>query len=90
MAAIENTPDAVCLVGPILVVKITNDNTPRAYVRSLTPEEMIFLSQNQHVLKSPDTILESLSSCTKDSAHVEGSAVPTLESRNVSDPPDGE
>ena len=62
MAALENTPDAVCLVGSILTVKISSDNSPRAYVRSLTPEEMIFLSNNQHLLKSPETILEALSS----------------------------
>ncbi|QDV71749.1 hypothetical protein Poly24_54890 [Rosistilla carotiformis] len=61
MAALENTPDAVCLVGSILTVKISG-NTPRAYVRSLTPEEMIFLSNNQHLLKSPETILEALAS----------------------------
>lgn len=90
MAAIENTPDAVCLVGSILAVKITNDETPRVYVRSLTPEEMIFLNQNQHLLKSPDTILESLSSCAKAHSHVDGSTVATVESPASDVKSDGE
>lgn len=79
MAALENTPDAVCLVGSILTVKITNEGSPRVYVRTLTPEEMIFLSQNQHLLKNPDTILECLSSCNSNVDASEGAPVGRLE-----------
>ena len=62
MAAFEKTTNIVCVVGSILIVKTEALGNSNAYVRTLTPEEMIFLSKNQHLLKSPDTILEALSS----------------------------
>lgn len=65
--SLENIPNAVCQIGSILLIKVTDANTgTRIYTRSLTPQEMLFLECNQNLFKSPQDILDALSKhCTR-------------------------
>lgn len=61
LRSLEQVPNAVCQIGSILLIKITDSiSGTRVYTRSLTTQEMIYLERNQHLLKNPQTILEAL------------------------------
>jgi hypothetical protein len=62
MKSLESQPKAICQIGSILVVKLPGDDGQGQLItRTLSQRELIFLEQNQHLLKMPDEILEQLS-----------------------------
>ena len=61
LQSLKDVPNAVCQIGSILIIKVTDSPSgPRVFTRSLTTREMIYLERNQHLLREPQTILESL------------------------------
>lgn len=59
--SLENTPNGVCHVGSIFVVKVTDEtNGPRIVTRSLTQAEMIELEQHTELIKRPQEMLRLL------------------------------
>jgi hypothetical protein len=53
-------PNAVCAVGSILVVKVTDDHGPRVVVRTLTQKQMIALERDDRLVRDPHTLLKHL------------------------------
>jgi len=60
LKALEKTPNAVCQIGSILVLKQTGGDGSKVFTRTMTPLEMTYLEKNQHLLKTPDSILTAL------------------------------
>jgi len=78
LTSLEKVPNAVCQIGSVLVVKITDNAGPRVFTRTLNQDELIHIERNQHLLKQPECILEALSrvgsgGTTRRSELVEGS-----------------
>jgi hypothetical protein len=62
LRSLDNVPNAVCQIGSILIVKVTDTEAgTRVYTRSLTPHEMIFLERNQTLIQNPKDIFDALS-----------------------------
>ncbi|MDA0738971.1 MAG: hypothetical protein O2999_11875 [Nitrospirae bacterium] len=58
---LRETQNAACQIGSLLLVKVTdNEGNSNVFCRTLNSNEMIFLGKNQHVLKKPNEIFESL------------------------------
>jgi hypothetical protein len=71
LKSLDNIPNAVCQIGSILIIKITDDFTgTRVYSRTLSAQEMIYLERNQHLLQSPEKILECLSQHCNSQTHL--------------------
>ena len=65
MAAAEPCSTVALHVGSILLIKQPGaDGEPVIHVKTLSMEEMLFLEQNQNVLKNPATVLDQLASNT--------------------------
>lgn len=63
---IENIPNVVLQVGSILLIKrTTQENGAQIIARTLTPEEMICLHRNQHLLANPEELLKELSNSSQ-------------------------
>lgn len=59
--SLENTPNAACQIGSLLIVKVTDKKAGACVqVRTMTPSEMILLEKNKDLLKDPKNILDGL------------------------------
>lgn len=60
-AAVEAVPNAVVLVGNLVVAKYTPANgASKLYAQSLSPQQMRVIEQNPGILASPERVLEML------------------------------
>jgi hypothetical protein len=53
-------PNAVCAVGSVLVVKVTEEHGPRVVVRTLTQKQMIAIERNDQITRDPQALLKRL------------------------------
>lgn len=59
--ALSQTPDAVCQIGTLLIVKLTDDGKPSIISRTLGPDEIALVEEDPTILERPRTILKELS-----------------------------
>lgn len=61
LKAIEGEFETIMQVGSVLLIRTTSaDGIRKTWTRTMSQKEMVFLEQNQHLLKQPDDILNAL------------------------------
>jgi hypothetical protein len=56
--SLKSTPHAVCAIGSVLVVKVTDDNGPRIIARTLTQKQMIAIERDDRLVRDPHALLK--------------------------------
>lgn len=61
LKSLENSTNAACQIGSILVIKTTDSNgSSNIFTRTLTQNELLIIEKNQNLLKEPQNILNEL------------------------------
>jgi hypothetical protein len=61
-------PNAVCTVGSILVMKLTDEHGARVVVRTLTQKQMIAIERDDRLVRDPQALLKRLAELADDTA----------------------